>query len=66
MEIELLPRGYNDHYAQLKGSDPFSTAVNKKIADYWVSTGHELQIFFACLEVLADGYNAENDSSKSL
>ncbi len=57
MEIELLPREDSDHYTGLKGGDPFSTAVNKKLEEYWVRTGHELNLQIAKIEVLSEYYN---------
>lgn len=57
MEIQFANRQYNDHYDKLLGDDPFTTAVNKKLSDYWVNTGHELNMDIAFIEVLADMYN---------
>jgi len=49
-----------DYYDQLEGEGPFVEAVNKKLRDYWVSTGSEMPAVTAALSVLAEFYDKHN------
>lgn len=63
--MKVKARGFDYCYDQIAGEGAFVEAVNKKLSDYWVSTGREMPVLDAAMDVLAELYNdIKSDISK--